>query len=212
MSSGTPSRRQLLAAGSCLSAVLAGCVSTDESSTTHNATDGGEPMASDEYDSLTLRADDDSVVVYPRDDSPDETDGNRRRPRRNVEFVLSRSAAEDLRIDAGGIDEARDFLEETDFETESVVVEQRPIEDCYRRHVLGVRAKDDEFRTRYCRTLQSPTTPCEADHTVMEAIFFRIQRGYEDRPSSRGSSESGSCPESALETGEDATDAEVTDR
>ncbi|AGB37489.1 hypothetical protein [Natronococcus occultus] len=212
MSSSFPSRRQLLAAGSCLPAVLAGCAGPGESSTTHNTTDGGEPMASDEYDSLTLRADDDVVFVYPNDDPPDETDESRSRPRRNVEFVLSRSAAEDLRIDADGIEDARAFLEETDFETESVVVEQRPIEDCYRRHVLGVRAEADEFRTRYCRTLRSPTTPCEADRTVMEAIFLRIRRSYDDRPSSRGSSESGSCPESALETGENAIDVEVTGR
>ncbi|MFP8953587.1 hypothetical protein ACLI4Z_11515 [Natrialbaceae archaeon A-arb3/5] len=205
MPSTHPSRRRLLAgAGSCLAIGVAGCSGTNRSESAVNSVEeGGEPGPSDEYDLLTIRADDDSVFVYPQDDRPDEDEADRsRRPMRSAQFVTNEDEADALlfeTIDAAASAEARAFLEDTDFETESVVIDQRGIEDCYRRHVLTVQAESDEFRTRYCRTLKSPTTPCEADRDVMEALFFRIQRAYDDAPSSRSSGESASCPDSVFE-------------
>ncbi|MFC4541661.1 hypothetical protein ACFO5R_06950 [Halosolutus amylolyticus] len=210
-------RRRLLAAGGCLSAVLAGCAGLGESETTaeHTAADGGTAMPSDEYDALTLRSDDDEYFVVTGEDSPNERDDDRSRSSRyDVAFVVTDDEAADVRIDSDDADAARSFLEATDFETESVVIEQRPIDDCYRRHLLSVQARPDEFRTQYCRSLKSPTTPCEADLTVMEAIFVRVQQAYDDSPSSRASGESASCPDSVFETddtsgGTDDSDGET---
>lgn len=204
-------RRRLLAAGGCLSAVLAGCAGIGESETTseHTATDGGTPMPSDEYDALTLRSDDDEHFVVT------DTDSDRSRPGgRAVDFVVTEDAAADVRIDSDDAADARSFLEATDFENESVVIEQRPIDDCYRRHLLSVRARPDEFRTQYCRSLKAPTTPCEADVTVMEAIFVRVQQAYDNSPASRASGESSSCPDSVFESddtsgGPDDSDGET---
>lgn len=189
------SRRRLLAAGGCLSAVVAGCTGIGESEpATHTVSEGGEPIPSDEYESLTLRSNDDELFVSDGSDPPDD-DPHPRPPKRVLEFVLSEAAASELRIDADDVDadEARAFLESTDFETESIAIDQRTIDDCYRRHVLSVQANPDEFRTQYCRSLKAPTTPCEDDATVVEAIFFRLDRAYDEAPSSRASSESASC-------------------
>lgn len=200
------SRRRLLAAGGSLSATIAGCTGFGESdSATHNATEGGEPLPSDEYELLTLRVDEPEPFVSADDDQPgDRVD----RPyRRWVAFVLSEDDATALEIDADGAADARAFLEATDFETESVVIEQREIDDCYRRELLSVQADADGFRTQYCRSLKEPTTPCEADVTAMEAIFVRVQHAYDDAPSSRASSESGSCPPSVRAVGRDEASA-----
>ncbi|TYT61167.1 hypothetical protein FYC77_15170 [Natrialba swarupiae] len=143
---------------------------------------------------LTLRSDDAEAIVYPSDDPPDDDDRHAKLSRRGPQFLLDGDDAADLVINSPDEPEARAFIEETDFETESVVVVQRTIEDCYERRVLSVQARDDNFRTEYCRTLKSPTTRCKADREVMEALFFRVQRAYEDSPSSRSSSESMSCP------------------
>lgn len=200
------SRRKLLAAGGALSATLAGCTGfVGSERATHNATEGGEPMPSDAYESLVLRSDEPELFVYPADDPPgDESD--RTHPfRRSVRFVLSEDEAAALEIDADDADDARAFLDATDFETESVVIDHREIDDCYRRHIQSVQASPDDFRTQYCRSLMEPTTPCEADLTVMEAIFLRVQHAYDDAPSSRASSESMSCPPSKRAVGSGET-------
>ncbi|MWV41113.1 hypothetical protein [Natrialba sp. INN-245] len=200
MPSSECTRRRLVACGvGSLTALVAGCTGTDVGETTtaeHNATEGvrTDPTPSDEYDLLTLRSDDAEAIVYPSDDPPDDDDRHAKLSRRRPQFLLDGDDAADLVINSPDEPEARAFIEETDFETESVVVVQRTIEDCYERRVLSVQAGDDNFRTEYCRTLKSPTTPCKADREVMEALFFRVQRAYEDSPSSRSSSESMSCP------------------
>lgn len=206
------SRRQLLAASGCLSAAIAGCTGVGESETTnHTVTEGGDPLPSDEYESLTLRSDDEEFFVDTGGDSP-EDDGRSLPYERSVEFVLTEDEAAELRIDATDAADARTFLEETDFETESVVIEQRSIDDCYRRHVLSVQANPDEFRTQYCRSLKEPTTHCEADRTVVEAIFFRVDRAYDEAPSSRASSESASCPGSGPAVTDDrAAESDATE-
>ncbi|RQG97618.1 hypothetical protein [Natrarchaeobius oligotrophus] len=209
-------RRRLLAAGTgCLSALIAGCTGTDatESQAHDHAVDEGVAFESDEYDHLAIRTDDDERFVFPRDDPPDDPSDDDRPRRRSIEFVLDEDDAEALEIDADDEAAARSFLDETDFDDQSVVVEQRSIEDCYRRHVLAVRADPDRFRTRYCRTLKPPTAACEADVEVMEAQFFRIRYVYEEPPSGRSSGERASCSEEAVidekrdDGAENATDA-----
>ncbi|RQG97025.1 hypothetical protein [Natrarchaeobius chitinivorans] len=207
MPSSEPPRRRLLASGiGALSALIAGCTGTDavESGTTveHEASEGTGPYPgqSDEFDLFTLRSTDDETFVYPRDDPPEAADDERtKRPRRPT-FVLDEDDAADLVIASDDEPEARAFLAETDFDSESIVVEQRSIDDCYRRHLLSVRADPDRFRTRYCQTLKRPTTPCEADLELMEALFIRVSHAYDESPSSRGSGESMSCPNSVDET------------
>lgn len=205
MPSSTVSRRRLLAAGSgLLSVAVAGCAGESVSSgtTAESGESNGESLeSSHEYESLFVRSADPSHFIYRTEDDANETadaeDEDVSLAGRSTMFVLSEDDAAALWIDASDADtresDIRAFVEETDFETQSVVVEQRTIEDCYDRRLLGVRASDDEFRTQLCRSLKEPTAPCEADETVMEAIVLRVDRPYDESPPSRGSSESGSC-------------------
>ncbi|MDF9746668.1 hypothetical protein [Natrinema salsiterrestre] len=195
------SRRRLLATGgSCLSAAVAGCSGTGGSTTeSGTARDTGRPFESThEYDELFVRSADDEPFIHP-DDAAAQREEEQDRPPRHTRsfFVIDEDGADSLRIDleenAEAAAEIREFVADTDFGTESIVVDQRPIGDCYHRRVLSVRAMDDDFHRQYCRTLKDPMTPCEADTDVMEAVVFRIRRPYEDAPSSHSSSESASC-------------------
>lgn len=207
MPSSTVSRRRLLAAGSgLLSVAFAGCAGGSNSSGTgaeYGESNGETLESSHEYESLFVRSDDPTLFIYQNEEDANEAadardeDGYASPTGRSTVFVLSEDDAAALWIDAGDADtdasDIRAFVDGTDFETQSVVVEQRTIEDCYDRRLLGVRARDDDFRTQYCRSLKEPTTLCEADRTVMEAIVLRVDRPYDESPSSRASSESGSC-------------------
>lgn len=202
------SRRRLLATGgSALSLAVAGCAEGISGETTVGANGSDGPAtefeSTHEYESLSVRSSDSDHFVYRTAEEVDEAEANADDEfpspyRRSVLFVLDTDDADALWIDPDAVDdvgaaEIRSFVADTDFETESIVVDQRPIEDCYHRRILGLRAADDEFRTQYCWALKDPMTPCEADTEVMEAIVYRIQRPYDDAPSSRSSSESRSC-------------------
>lgn len=212
MPSTTVSRRGLLAtACSALALTGAGCAGSDGSETTveHSASEETTLESTHEYESIAVRSADNEVFVYRDDEAAEAADDrDQYRSRRNRVFVVDDEAATALRIETNERDasEIRQFVEATDFERESIVVEQRPIEDCYRRRLVAVRADDDEFRTEYCQTLKDATTACEADKKLVEAIVIRVQRPYDEEPSSYASSESHTCrdPERAARYGDES--------
>lgn len=212
MPSRFPTRRQLLSAsGGSLAVALAGCTGFDSHSVSGTATDDGTFESSHEYETLFVRATDETPVAYPDAEAAED---DRDRPGRQYSgfFVTDADEAAALRLTVDGADAAdvRDFVDATDFDGESIIVDQRRIDDCYRRRLLAVRANDDSIRTRYCRELKAPTTPCEAETTVAEAIFIRVHRPYDDHPSSRASSEGASCPDGDDDTAGSDTDGEST--
>jgi len=196
---GPYSRRQLLAGASGLTVALAGCTGSEESESSSGSDRTTRRSGStDEYKSLFVRFTDDDHFVYRNEDEATEAETDTSATySRSPLFVLSETDAAELWIDpnlaADKERELRHFLEATDFESQSIVVLQWTIEDCYERHVMGVRARDDDFETSFCRSLKAPTTTCEADRELMEAIVLRIDRACAERPSSSGSSESASC-------------------
>lgn len=210
MPSRSPTRRQLLSAsGSGLAVALAGCTGFDSHSISGSAADNGAFESSHEYETLFVRAADETPVAYPDAESAED---ERDRPGRRYSgfFVTDTDEAAALRLTVDGADatDVRDFVDATDFDDESIIVDQRRIDDCYRRRLLAVRANDDSIRTRYCRELKAPTTPCEAEKTVAEAIFVRVHRPYDDHPSSRASSEGASCPDGDDDTADSDTVAD----
>ncbi|MFC3959872.1 hypothetical protein [Halovivax cerinus] len=201
MPSGDWTRRGVLAAGgACVAGALAGCSRTEfrESSSHRSTVDlGGTDVSTHEYEVLFARAETDSQFVFPDEDAAEKYSANGGADSayarlNSTFFVLDDAAADTLRIETAAAD-LRSFVAATDFESESIVVEQRSIGDCYYRELTGVEARDDDFRFHLCRWLKEPTTRCEADKRVMEAIVIRVARPYRDRPSSSGSSESMVC-------------------
>lgn len=213
MPSTTVSRRRVLAtASSALALVGAGCAESGSSGTTveRSASEGAPLESSHEYESIAVRSAENEIFVHRDEEAAeaaDERDGYR--SGRERVFVVDDEAATALRIETNERDasQIREFVEATDFENESVVVEQRSIGDCYRRRLLAVQAGDEEFRTEYCQTLKDATTPCEAGKEIVEAIIIRVQRPYDDAPSSYASSESHACrdPQQAAHGGGEST-------
>lgn len=91
------------------------------------------------------------------------------------------------------VEAVRSFAAETDFDTETVIVNHRGVEDCYRHVVEYIEPADGEFRVQYCRRLRDATVACEADRRVIEAIFLRVPHAYDERPSRLGSGSSSRC-------------------
>lgn len=194
-------RRGLLAvASACLSAGLAGCYGTEisGSSSQGSTTDlAGNYSSTHEYEVRSARAEGDDPFLFRDEDAAADYEANRGedpQPARldTTFFVIDGDAADDLVIETAA-EELRSFVTGTDFESESILILQRSIGDCYYREVTGVEARDDDFQVHMCRWLKEPTTRCEADREVMEAIVLRVARPYGERPSSRGSSESAVC-------------------
>ncbi|OVE86308.1 hypothetical protein [Natronolimnobius baerhuensis] len=213
MPSSTPSRRRLLAAASgSLSISLAGCVgdtgsffeqnaSDNATSTTtheHDATETPTRDSSHRYDTLQVRTDGNDHVVYPdAETAADAAEGDDEyihRPHRAL-FVTDTEDVDALEIDADDATarEIREFAADTNFEQQSIVIDQRTIDDCYERHLLAVTARGNSFRTEYCQRLKSPETACESDLERMEAVVIRVDRPYNEGPTSRSSGESMSC-------------------
>lgn len=183
--------------------VLAGCLDnfSDETTVEERETDDafGElpPEATTDFQVRSLRSPLGEPFVRFGGDDTDDIDDERSH-RRHREFILSDERAAAVEFDAADVDpedreDVRSFLEETDFETASVVVHQRPIEACYTRRVEYVTVREDRYYIRFCRRLKPATTPCEADETELEALFVRVPYTYESPPSSRGSGERSQC-------------------
>lgn len=204
MSALHPTRRRLLSgitAGAV--SVLAGCLGnfSDETAVEEEVDDAigsPPPEATTDFQVRSLRTPVDEPFVGFGADDTDDVDDERSRRHRHREFVLSEEQAAAIEFDAVDVDpeartDVRSFLEETDYETASVVVHQRPIEACYTRRIQYVTVREDRYYIRFCRRLKPAMTPCEADETELEALFVRVPYAYETPPSSRGSGERSQC-------------------
>jgi len=213
MPSNKLTRRRLLAAATVgVSGTLAGCTgdqrsADDQESANHHASESTDRPAepSDDHESITIRADDTTPFVYQNEDRiPDDTD---QAWARSTFHLVDEADADDLVLEVSDAETERveTFLEETDFEAESILVDQRTIDDCYDRFLLATDASADRTDLEYCRTLKPPEESCEPDYEVLEAIFVRLERPYDDAPSGRSSSESMTCPEGVVEADREET-------
>ena len=224
------SRRRLLTLAAGVGAGLAGCAHDEPDPTEvvvrepHPAI-GAPEEATTDVEVRTLRVTgEEAVVSLGREDDDSRGRG------RNWHFVLDDEDAASLRIDVADedladdgatddgatddgaaetdVDAVRSFVEGTDFAEASVVVHERSIGDCYKRHVEYVVVEPDRYRVQFCRRLREATTPCEADQTVMEALFVRVPRAYDTPPSSRGSGDRSRCHSDHWQTGSAGMEAD----
>ncbi|MFB6089670.1 MAG: hypothetical protein ABEJ97_01310 [Halobellus sp.] len=118
--------------------------------------------------------------------------------------VASDEAAADLTFaDVEGADEARAFLEATDFDAETVYVERHVVGECYRHRLCWIRWTESEIETDYAWILRDADVACEADARDAVTKLIRLPVALDpDEISSYGSSSgSGRCrrPEGAGE-------------
>jgi hypothetical protein len=133
--------------------------------------------------------------VAPDDDAAggDDADGPSRIGR---ELVTTAERAARIRAAPGVADEdrrrVREFLDETDYDAETVYVSPAGVLSCQRLEIDSVSWRPGRVEYEYCRELRPPDEACEADTRVTLALIFRLPAVLDDQI--RGSGSSGRSP------------------
>lgn len=162
-------RRRLLSGSVALLAALAGC-NGSRTSSTRSEPNRPENVERDPETRAVRVSGDGPAAWLPREESGDaETtdadDGETPSPpSRQHGFVASAEAAERLRIaEADGVEEARRFVEATDFETETVYFETRRVRECYSLELCYVTWSATEIDTQYGSYPRDAEVDCETE-------------------------------------------------
>jgi hypothetical protein len=171
----SPSRRALLsaAAAATASAALAGCSGTGSSGSSDDSSPGSvDGGFGDPPPYAYLRVDGAFAAVWRPNDDQSRREG-RRHPRPLV--VDSQSRADELAFaDVDAAAAVREFVADTDFDAETLYVDQREVPACYRLELCGASWSSTEVDLEYSRVGLAYDVPCEADAKVTEARFLRL--------------------------------------
>ncbi|TKX75485.1 hypothetical protein EXE46_03300 [Halorubrum sp. GN11_10-6_MGM] len=188
----SPTRRALLgSAAAGVVGALAGCSGASDP----------------EAESVQRRAsgtDTDPTVLKPRNPNGEavlvdgaETDGEGDPISVGRELVTSADRAAELLVAEGVTDADRDrirsFLDETDYDAETVYVAPAGIESCERLHIDSVSWNPQRVEYEYCRELRPPDEACETDTRVVLALLFRLPVALDGRITGSGSSGRSPC-------------------
>jgi len=153
-----------------------------------------EPAAwlADPYESAAVDGDGDD----DGDDGDDDASNPRDRGREHG-FVASAETAARVRFADGvdGADAARSFLDATDYGTETIYLEQRPVRECLRMELCYVTWSATEIETQYGGYYRDADVACEVDARDVVAWLVRIPDALDpDSVTSHGSGwSSGGC-------------------
>ncbi|MFB6223455.1 MAG: hypothetical protein ABEH86_07260 [Haloarcula sp.] len=177
-----PSTRRTLLHSACgLATVLAGCSgifegrdeSTRTASENNDSSDSGVGSVSDP-DAVVTRLDADRQPVWLDDGDSRPTESHH--PRRLESKIIDTASKADQVTVAEDADRSliRTFLDETDFETETVYVQNVMIEECFRLTLCQIRWTIDNISTDYGRVSRPYDEPCTAGNKVYAVWFIRI--------------------------------------
>lgn len=198
-------RRALHALGATAAAALAGCNAQTSDSGAFDEPPGrqrGEPVT--DYELRKVRAFDLEPLFWRGERGTE----NEPRPAGHL-FVGSEGDLEDLMFaDADPAAALASFVRGTDFESESVLVHERPVRECYDIRLRGVWREEDGVQTSFCSTLRPADVACSRDAQQTVALAIRLPFPG-DGLSSQGSQWSSDCdrqpaPVTADEGGDDA--------
>lgn len=168
-------RRRALHGVAGVLACLAGCSAENSGIGASGRESTRDPNAETvtDPDAASLRVTGERPVVWREEETADESD---RRDRFSHEFLADARAARSLSFatDADGVDEVRSFLDSTDYDAETVYVEQTTVGECFRRELCSVRWTDTEIQTSYARRFRDADVACETDAKDTVAWFVRI--------------------------------------
>ncbi|WP_436925903.1 hypothetical protein [Halosimplex amylolyticum] len=188
-------RRRALQGAVGLIAGLAGCNDTITGINRENPPSGtpavprrsGDQVASDP-DRLVLRAEGLDRgepflwFAHDADELPTDAETARKANRVSDGLIADTATAETFTIDDDATwsdlsdppDAVREFVAATDFETETILVDNYPVGACYRLELCHVTWSDDDVETRYGRFLRDHDVPCEADARHAQATVVRL--------------------------------------
>lgn len=209
-------RRRALQGAVALLAGLAGCNLDGDGidAPSDSPTEPGRGLSQIERDPecLMLRASeyepDDSIAWFVAD-ADDRATGSgtvQQRDRDSRGFIASEETAATLSVgdvdsvtsswrreegrtpneSVDGAAEARKFVAETDFDRETIYLEQHPVRECYRHVLCYVTWDDSELETRYGQFLRGHDVACAADAKDALATFVRIPAALDPSVVERG--------------------------
>jgi hypothetical protein len=179
-------RRALHAVGAVTAVALAGCSERsdppDPPSRRH-----GDPVT--DYDLLAVRESEPASLFWRG-----ERDGEDDRAGSGPEYVASATDLEDVSFasDSEAAAELSAFASATDFDERSVLLQARPIAECYEPEFRGVWRDDDGLATSFCRRLRPADEACGRD--AEDTFGFGLRVPFSDGEfTSFGSEWSGGC-------------------
>jgi len=188
-------RRRVLSGASALLVGFAGCSGESSSSSSVPPEEVGNVAVDPE--SYSLRNPNDGPVVWTGE-RPTPRDDEDRSHYRHYTFVTGPDDAAGVSFANGpGVDGARAFLDETDYDAATVYVEQWRVQECFAPELCYVRWSTDNIDTSYARHYRDADVACEADAEDTIATLIRIPAAFDPSEiSSYGSSYgSGTCEE-----------------
>ncbi len=116
------------------------------------------------------------------DGESDESSGDTDPAPIGRKLVTTAERAAELTVAAGVADEdrsrVRSFLDDTDYETETVFVARAGIRSCYRFRIRSVSWQPGHVEYEYCRELQPPDAPCEAGACDAPSVSLLSRANY----------------------------------
>ncbi|WP_135854339.1 hypothetical protein [Halorussus salinus] len=176
-------RRRVLHGAVALLGALAGC---SDATTDRGSSSGASRPENVLYDpeAVWLRSSDRPrpLVWLPREearvgDSSGDDSGSSSPPEdaRQSAFVASRADADRLGVaDEEGADAVRRFVAETDFERQTLYVENREVGACRAPELCSVAWSASDIHTEYARTFRDADVACRADERDATAVVIRI--------------------------------------
>lgn len=171
-------RRQALQGAAVLLTGLAGCSGSSSSSGSSSAPETAENVETEPAHYM-LRSQDDTppVRMLPEETRGDETattaNARRRLPDRGL--VATRETADRITFaDIDGAEEARSFVEGTDFDRETLLLEPDRIGECFKLDLCYITWSATEYHTYYARLYRDVEVACEADARVWAVNLIRI--------------------------------------
>jgi hypothetical protein len=173
----------------------AGCSGESSSGSNYPPEKVGAVEATPE--SYSLRNPSADPVVWTGERPTPREDEDRRYYRHHT-FVTGPDDAAGLSVaDVPGVDEARVFLDGTDYDAATVYVERRTVQRCFTLELCHVRWTEDDIDTSYSRRYRDADVACETDAEDTIATLIRIPEAFDPSGiSGYGSSYgSGTCEE-----------------
>ncbi|MDQ2074378.1 hypothetical protein ACODNH_22140 [Haloarcula sp. NS06] len=177
-----PSTRRTLLHSVCgLATVLSGCSGvfegSDESTRTASKNNGSSASGAgsvSDPDAVVTRVDADRQPVWLADGDGRPTESPHSR-RLESKIIDTASQADQVTV-AEDADRPliRTFLDETDFDTETVYVQNMMTEECFRLTLCQIRWTSDNISTDYGRVSRPYDASCTAGNKVYAVWFIRI--------------------------------------
>jgi len=188
----SPTRRDALRVAAALLTGVAGCSGESSSSSSYPS----EPTGNVAFDpeSHRLRNPEPIPLVWTGE-RPTATDDESHYHFSGRFFVAGAADVSEVGFaDVSGADAARDFLDATDYDSETVYVEQSLVDECFTTTLCHVEWSESDVQTSYARTYRDADVACETDARDAVATLIRIPEAFDPREVNSYGSSRGTAP------------------